>query len=170
MSRIIVALERAGLSVTRALSAFGLLALLLLAGMTLADGLARWLLNAPIEGVRDAGSLVIAVAVACLLPVGLAERSHITIRMAESAFGPAVSRWLDAGAAVLVALLTGAMCWQFFLYAGKVAHAHETTWILKWPRAPFWYAVAAILVIGVAVQLVVVLTQIQRAAGAKSAA
>ena len=169
MSLPIRMLERAGLSVTRSLSAFGLFALLLLAAMTLADGLARWLLNAPIEGVRDAGSLVIAVAVACLLPVGLAERSHITIRVAESVFGPAVSRWLDAAAAVLVALLMGAMCWQIFLYAGKVAHANETTWILLWPRAPFWYAVAGILVIGVAVQVVVALAQIQRAAGGKSA-
>ncbi len=170
MTRAIAALERAGLTATRALSAFGLFALLLLAAMTLADGLARWLLNAPIEGVRDAGSLVIAVAVACLLPVGLAERSHITIRVAASAFGATAAQWLDAAAAVLVALLMGAMCWQFFLYAGKVAQAHETTWILKWPRAPFWYAVAVILVVGVIVQLIVVAGQFHRIGRAERAA
>ncbi len=164
---MIQTLERVGLAVTRSLSAFGLLALMLLAAMTLADGLARWILNAPIEGVRDAGSLVIAVAVACLLPVGLAERSHITIRVAEPLLGATASKWLDAAAAVLVAVLMGAICWQFFLYAGKAAKANETTWILKWPRAPFWYGVAGILVVGVAVQIVVALSLVHRLAAGK---
>ena len=162
MSAGIGALERAGLTATRSLSALGLMALLLLAAMTLADGLACWLLNAPIEGVRDAGSLVIAVAIASLLPVGLAERSHITIRIAESVFGRRPAELLDAAAAVLVATVMCVMCWQFFVYAGKVAQAHETTWILKWPRAPFWYAVSCILAIGAAVQIVVALADIER--------
>ena len=50
-------LEKLGLGATRALSALGLTALLFLAVMTLADGLARWLLNQPIEGVRDVAAL-----------------------------------------------------------------------------------------------------------------
>jgi TRAP-type transport system small permease protein len=61
---------------------------LILAGLTLADGLMRWLANRPIEGVRDVGALAIAVAVACCLPIGLAEKSNITIRLAETAIGP----------------------------------------------------------------------------------
>ena len=165
MSRVIRALERAGLVATRALAALGLLALLLLASMTLADGLARWLLNAPIEGVRDAGSLVIAVAITSLFPVGLAERGHISIRMAESVFGRSAANFLDAAAAVVVALVMCLMCWQFFVYAGKVAQANETTWILKWPRAPFWYAVSWILAVGAAVQIVIALADVQRVAG-----
>ena len=63
-------LERVGLTLTRALSVVGLVALMALAAMTLADGLARWLANRPIEGVRDAGALIVAVAVACCIPVG----------------------------------------------------------------------------------------------------
>lgn len=43
-------LERFGLMATRALSALGLAGLMFLALMTLFDGLARWLLNQPIEG------------------------------------------------------------------------------------------------------------------------
>lgn len=157
---MIAALERAALGATRALSAVGLAALLCLAAMTLADGLARWLLNAPIEGVRDVGSLVIAVAVACLLPVGLAERSHITIRVAQSVFGARAAQWLDLAAALLVTIVMGVICWQFFIYAGKIAQAGETTWILKWPRAPFWYGVASILAVGAAVQAIVLMRQV----------
>ena len=51
-------LERLGLSATRALSALGLSALLFLAVLTLVDGLARWLLNQPIEGVRDVAAVL----------------------------------------------------------------------------------------------------------------
>ena len=85
-------LERAGLAATRALSGAGLLALMFLAVMTLADGLARWLANQPIEGVRDIGAVAIALAVSCCLPVGLMERSNITIRFVESAVGPAAGK------------------------------------------------------------------------------
>jgi TRAP-type C4-dicarboxylate transport system permease small subunit len=157
---MIPALELAALGASRALSALGLTGLLCLASMTLADGLARWLFSAPIEGVRDAGSLVIAVAVACMLPVGLAERSHITIRIMQTVLGDRVARWLDLVAAILVTLVMVVICWQFFIYAGKIAQAGETTWILKWPRAPFWYGVAVALAAGAAVQAIVLLRQI----------
>ena len=76
--------------------------------------------------------------------------------------GRRAAELLDAAAAVLVATVMCVMCWQFFVYSGKVAHAHETTWILKWPRAPFWYAVSCILAIGAAVQIVVALADIER--------
>jgi TRAP-type transport system small permease protein len=163
---VLALIERIGLGTTRALSAIGLIALLILAGLTLADGLMRWLANQPIEGVRDVGALAIAVAVACCLPIGLAERSNITIRLAESSLGARIGRpvgqALDVFAAMVVAIVMAVMSWQFFVYAGKIAHANETTWVLKIPRAPFWYAVTAILAIAVLVQLIVVALEIAR--------
>jgi TRAP-type transport system small permease protein len=158
-------LERFGLVGTRALSAAGLIALMLLAALTLADGLARWLLNQPIEGVRDVGALAIAVAVACCLPVGLMERSNITIRLAEAVGGARLGRFLDLVAAILVALVVGAIAWQFFLFAGKTARANETTMILQIPRAPFWYGVAWLFVFALVVQLIVVVLEGARCFG-----
>lgn len=158
-------LERLGLYGTRVLSAGGLVALMVLAGLTLADGLARWLVNQPIEGVRDVGALAIAVAIACCLPVGLMEKSNISIRVAESVLGPRAGRALDVLAAIAVAVIVALMCWQFFVFAEKIARANETTWILKIPRAPFWYAVAWLLVCAVAVQCLVVAIEIARLAG-----
>ena len=155
-------LERIGLISTRALSLVGLVALMALAAMTLADGLLRWLANSPIEGVRDVGALAIAVAVSCCLPAGLMEGSHISIRVAGSLFGAAANRALDALAALVVEAVTAAMAWEFTLYAGKLAHAGETTWVLKIPVAPFWYCVAAILWIAVLVQAVVVVLQLSK--------
>lgn len=158
-------LERIGLLATRGLSVLGLAGLMLLALMTLFDGLARWLLNQPIEGVRDLGAVAVALAVSCCLPVGLMERSNIAIRLAGHVFGQRVGRLLDATAALLVAAVVAAMGWQFLVFAGKIARANETTWILKIPTAPFWYGVCAILALAFIVQLIVLALEVGRLAG-----
>lgn len=151
---MLAALERVSLAATRALSVVGLLALMGLAAMTLLDGLLRWLVNRPIEGVRDIGGLAIAVAIACCLPVVLVERGNITIRlggMLSRTFG----RLLDALAAVLVCLVLAATAWQFWIYAVKMSRAHETTFVLQIPIAPFWFGVDAILWCATLVQAIV---------------
>lgn len=159
---MLASLERAALLGTRALSVIGLVALLLLAAMTLADGVLRWLANRPIEGVRDAGALAIALAVSCCIPAGLAERSNITIRIVEH-FNRRAGRVFDALAAIAVEAVLIAMAWQFFVYASKLARAGETTWVLKLPTAPFWYGVDAILWCAVIVQAIVVAIELNKA-------
>jgi TRAP-type C4-dicarboxylate transport system permease small subunit len=156
-------LERIGLGATRALSVAGLLLLMALAAMTLADGLLRWLANRPIEGVRDLGAVIVAVAVCCCIPVGLMERANISIRVAKDLLGERASRVLDAFAALAALAVIGAMAWEFTVYAGKIARVGETTWILKIPTAPFWYLVAGILWLAVAVQLIVLVLEIGKA-------
>ena len=158
-------LERTGLSATRALSGAGLVALMFLAVMTLADGLARWLANRPIEGVRDIGAVAIALAVSCCIPVGLMERGNITIRFIESFAGAALGKVFDALAALLVAAVVAAMAWQFTSFAGKIARAGETTWVLKIPTAPFWYGVSVILWCALLVQCIVVALEVARCLG-----
>ena len=145
---MLAALERLTLTATRALSVVGLIALMALAAMTLADGLLRWLANRPIEGVRDLGGLAIAVAIACCIPAGLVERGNIAIRLGAS-------KVLDAFAALLVTAVLAAAAWQFWIYAAKMARARETTFVLQIPVAPFWFGVDLILWIAVLVQLIV---------------
>jgi TRAP-type transport system small permease protein len=155
------ALEQAALAATRALSVVGLAALMGLAGMTLADGLMRWIANQPIEGVRDLGGLAIAVAIACCIPIVMSERRNITIRLAAEA-SPAFSRVLDAVAAVVVCMVLAAMAWQLGLYAAKMARAQETTFVLQIPVAPFWLGVDVILWCAVLVQAIGALRDIAR--------
>jgi TRAP-type transport system small permease protein len=155
------ALEQAALAATRALSVIGLAALMGLAGMTLADGLMRWVANQPIEGVRDLGGLAIAVAIACCLPIVMSERRNITIRLAAEV-SPRLSRVLDAVAAVVVCAVLAAMAWQLGLYAAKMARANETTFVLQIPVAPFWLGVDVILWCAVVVQAIAALRDIAR--------
>jgi TRAP-type transport system small permease protein len=151
---MLAALERITLNATRALSVVGLIALMGLAAMTLADGLLRWLANRPIEGVRDLGGLAIAVAIACCIPVGLVERGNIAIRLG-GALSPRLGKILEALAALIVFVVLALAAWQFWLYAAKMAHAHETTFVLQIPIAPFWFGVDAILWCATLVQLIV---------------
>lgn len=149
------AIERYARVGTRALSVLGLCALMGLAMLTLADGLARWLLNSPIEGVRDVGALALAVAIASCLPAGMLERGNITIRLVGTFAGRRAGQLFDVFASIAVAVVLALMAYEFFLHAWKLARANETTWILKIPTAPFWYGVDAILWCAVLVQLIV---------------
>jgi TRAP-type C4-dicarboxylate transport system permease small subunit len=158
---MLAALERLTLTATRALSVVGLIALMGLATMTLADGLLRWLANRPIEGVRDLGGLAIAVAIACCIPVGLMERGNIAIRLG-GLFHPTVGKLLDAIAALIVCVVLALAAWQFWLYAAKMARAHETTFVLQIPIAPFWFGVDVLLWLAVTVQLIVALRDMAR--------
>ena len=142
-------------ALARALAVLGLGALLCFAAMTIADGLLRFFFASPIDVVRDAGSLVAAFAVACCIPVAIVERSNITIRFLSSVAGSRVGQVADVAAAVLVEVVLLLMTWQFVLFA-REAHATGTaTWMLRIPTAPVWAAVALILGISAALQVVV---------------
>lgn len=156
---MLAALERIALGATRCLAVVGLTALMSLAVMTLADGLMRWIVNRPIEGVRDLSGLAIALAIACCFPVVMIERGNITIRLAEKV-SPTFSRVLEFLAAALVCVITAALSWQIWLYAAKMARARETTFVLQIPIAPFWYGVSIIFACAVLVQLIVTIRAI----------
>lgn len=155
-------LERLALGATRALSVVGLTALMSLAVMTIADGLMRSLANHPIEGVRDLGGLAIALAIACCLPVVMIEKGNITIRLLE-AVSPRLSRTLEMIATALVLCVLVALAWQIWLYATKMMRAHETTFVLQIPVAPFWFAVSVILACAILAQAIVVLRAVSAA-------
>jgi TRAP-type C4-dicarboxylate transport system permease small subunit len=148
-------LERIARGGTRALSMFGLFALMVLAFITLANGLLRWAFHYPIAGVVDVGALAIAIAVSCCIPMSMMERSHIAFRLLSS-ITPRLGSVLNMLADIAVAVVLGLMAWQFAVYAGELMLTGESTYVLKIPVGPFWYVSGAIIAIAAAVQCVVV--------------
>jgi TRAP-type C4-dicarboxylate transport system permease small subunit len=132
-----------------------LVALMVLAFITLANGLLRWAVNQPIAGVVDVGALAIAIAVSCCIPISQMERSHIAFRLV-STMSPALGRLLDVFADIAVTVVLALMAWQFWVYAGDLVATGERTYVLKIPAAPFWYAADIIIWIAALVQCVVV--------------
>lgn len=163
---LVLTLERLVVRLTRATAVLGLVLLLALAGMTVVDGMMRWLANQPIDGVRDVGALIIANAVAASLPVVLAERANITVEFAASLFGRFGARLCNVVAGIVVLVVMAAMAWQFQLFTNGLARAGQTTWVLQWKVAPFWQATTVLIALCVPVQAVVVLRDIARLTGA----
>jgi len=160
MSALLIKANKAALVLSQALAGLGLIALLVLATMTMVDGALRWLVNRPIEGVRDVGSLAIAFAVSGCMPIALIEKAHISVHLFESAIGGRFKQILTLFASCAVAVVSSLLAWEFWLYAGKLARGHETTVVLRIPTAPFWYAVDIVLWCAFAVQLVVTMNDL----------
>ena len=93
------------------------------------------------------------------------ERSNISIKFVETFISARAGMWFDAVAAALVETVMLLMAWEFFVFAGKLAKAGETTWVLKIATAPFWYGVDAILWCAVLVQAIVVALETARCFG-----
>lgn len=149
----------------RTLAVFGLALLMLFATSTLLDGVLRGTMNTTIEPVRDIGGLIVAIAVACCLPLGMWERQNITITIIDKLVSERAGQALSVFAALIVALITIAIAYQLQSYAGKLLRASERTIMLGVPSAPFWYIVAGLLWWTAVVQSLVALTEIARLFG-----
>ncbi len=160
--RMFGVLERLVARAARMLALVGLGVLLLFAAATLFDGALRGLFNHPIEAVRDLGGSVVSVAVACCLPLGLMERSNISIKVIDLWLPAAGARLLEVFAAVVVQVIIFFVALEFYWYGRDFAKSGETTLMLGIPMAPFWYAVDAVLWLAVLVQMVVLAREVLR--------
>ena len=143
-----------------ALAVAGLSLLLMLAVFTLPDGLLRAIANMPIDLVREIGDMVAAISGACCLPIVLLRRNNIVLRLFDRVLPPSDVRVLDTLAALLVEVVMIGMAWQFYLFGLKTLRAGDVTWMLNWPKAPFWFAVDVIIWAAVAVQTFVLIEEI----------
>ena len=148
---------------SQVVSLIGLIGLLILAAMTVAEALLRWLLDFPILGIPDVSSLVITVAVASCFPLVFAERRNITVRLVGNLLGQRISMVLEAFGYLVSIGIFCLMVWQLWIFTGEVAASHETTVVVRLPIAP-WYRAATLLVaLCVPVQVVVFCSQLKSA-------
>jgi C4-dicarboxylate transporter DctM subunit len=141
------------------LAVAGLLLLLILAVFTLLDGLLRAVANTPIDLVREIGDMVAAICGTCCLPIVLLHQNNIVLRIFEKILPPPGVRVIDTLAALLIEIVMIGMAWQFWLFGIKAMRAGDVTWLLNWPKAPFWFAVDGILWAAVAVQTFVLIEE-----------
>ena len=149
-------LMRVAEAICRGLAAFGLIALIGLAGLTVLSGLGRSMFSAPIEFVNDAGSLVAATAVASCFPMALLHKSNISIDLLSLVLPRWAARPVGLSADLLVLVVAAAMARQVFVYAAKQLRAGDSSAMLEIPTAPFWFYVGLMLAIAAAIQLFVV--------------
>ena len=148
---------------TRWLALVGLIGLVAVALVTIADVLLRWLFNSPVDGVSEISRLVVAVAIASFFPMALADRHHISIEFRGAWLGPRARLWLDSLAHLVTSVFFLVLGWQFIDYTVEVNESGETTWLLGWSVAPWWTVTTIFMLICIPVQAVVFYRQIRAA-------
>ena len=157
MIRMFKRLDAWTLQGARLFAILGLAGVLALSFAIVIDVLARWLLNAPIAGVRDLSSLFVAIAIAASFPACIAECQHITIRFLGRLTGPKYEALFDTFGHLIALAVFFMIAWQLWLYADGLAAEGEVTMILGWPLSPWWRTVSIIMAFCVPVQICVLL-------------
>lgn len=146
--------------VTLLVALIGLIGLLFLAAMTVAEVIIRWLFNYGVPGVADVSSLVIAVSLASGFGLVCSRNRHISVRFLGEALGPRASCILDAFGALVTLGVFSVVTWQMGRYALELVTLKETTWVLLWPKAPWFMVVTLLLALTIPSQLLVFLMQL----------
>ncbi|MBL8386407.1 MAG: TRAP transporter small permease subunit [Burkholderiales bacterium] len=159
-------LERHAARVARILALGAAAVLLALALATMADVLLRKFANRPIHGFNDVATLATAIIIAACFPALLVARANVTIRIVGSALGTRAARWLDAFGALVTAAFFVLMAWQYVRFSAELSRSGEATAILRWPIAPWWWVVAALVAVTALAGLVVLARAVRDAADA----
>lgn len=155
--------ERILLAVTRPVAFVGVLGMLVVAGVTVANGAMRWLTGGGIVALNEVVAMIFAVAIAATLPAGAAQRVNLRIDLLGAQMSERLRRWLGVAGSVLLVLFLFLLARELQAYAGRMLAQGRTTPILGWPVGPFMQAVAVLAWLTVAVQAVITLQDLVRA-------
>jgi tripartite ATP-independent transporter DctM subunit len=149
--------------VCRVIASFCVLGMLVMAGITLADVLMRWIFSRGITALNEIIEMAFSVAIAACIPAGLATGVNLKIDILAGRMSPRTFAWLHALGSIALLVFYGVLGWRVFVFAQTLAASGRTTLILGWPQAPFIFAVAAVLLFGSFVQAVICWNQVARA-------
>jgi TRAP-type C4-dicarboxylate transport system permease small subunit len=144
------------------IAAIGLLALTVLAVVTMLDIAGRELFRVPISGFSDIADLIVVFAAASCFPISLIERHHVSVRFLGK-LNWRLREVLDLMGHTLTLAVFVLMCWQVAVYALDVYQSGQTTWLIRIPVWPLWFATASIVAVCVPAQALIVADQAQRA-------
>ena len=137
--------------------------MLVVALVTTADVLLRWLANAPIHGLNEIVGMSMAIAVAATLPAGSSQRVNLTIDLLQGRISIRSVAWLKVSSAVLLLGFYVLLAWRVGLYAEKLQARDAETIFVRLPMAPFVWAITAFLTVSAIVQTVTLLVNVRYA-------
>ncbi len=129
--------------------------MLTLAILTVIDVALRFFLSAPIHGLDEATSLLMAVIVISTFPVGIMERNHITIDLLQDVLGPRRAKIGEFIGAALLLIFLAILTWRLGVHASRIGARGDMTMIVGIPKAPFWWAATAVLALCLPMQMIV---------------
>ena len=138
---------------TQRVAFVGVMGMLFIAFMTIADVVLRFLFSAPIAGMGEVTSMVLAVTVAACLPAGAASGVNLTVELFDTRVSAAARERLRLFGALVLLVFYAFLAWRVGVYAHNLGARNSVTVYLAIPMAPFIWTVAGFLVISALMQL-----------------
>ena len=138
---------------TQRVAFVGVMGMLFIAFMTIADVVLRFLFSAPIAGMGEVTSMVLAVTVAACLPAGAASGVNLTVELFDTRVSAAARGRLRLFGALVLLVFYAFLAWRVGVYAHNLQARNSVTVYLAIPMAPFIWMVAGFLVISALMQL-----------------
>lgn len=163
LSAFLDTLEAWCVSLTRPLAFLGVMGMLIVSGVTMVDILLRWLLSSGVTAMNEIVAMVFAITITACLPHGVALAINLKLDLLESWIIGRLMAWINVVGMALVLLLLSLLTWRLTIYAGTLAAEGRTTVILRWPQAPFIYAMTALFGLCALIQVVVLANALVKA-------
>jgi C4-dicarboxylate transporter, DctM subunit len=146
--------ETRTIAITQRISFIGVLAMLGVGILNALDVLIlRALFKAPITGSNEVFATVFATAIAAVLAGGLADRTTLEIDLLEKWLSARTVAVLRAIGAALYFIVILAIAWRVMIYSYEAFRAGRQTMLLQWKLWPFYFAISALFMICVPIQL-----------------
>ena len=156
-------ISRAIIGGSRVVALAGLLGLLMIALVTVGEGVGRSMFGIVAMGATDLFSVVLSVALAACFPLILAERRSITIRMVGNLVGPRGKALLESFGNLLTLGFFVVVVWQLWVYSGELFRDNVTTYQLQWHLFPWYYTATVFFALCVPVQAIVLYDHLRQA-------
>ena len=156
MESLIAKVDGWGIALTRRVAFGGVIAMLIIATVSIADVILRAVADSPIAGLNEITEVFFAVAIAACFPAGLTQRIHITVDLLANRYGPQVTAWLKFAGSVTLFWMFTLLAWRLADIAAELTEARDISTILEIPVWPFIWAVAGIVALGAIFQFFVI--------------
>ena len=163
MESLIAKVDGWGIALTRRVAFGGVIAMLIIATVSIADVILRAVADSPIAGLNEITEVFFAVAIAACFPAGLTQRIHITVDLLANRYGPQVTAWLKFAGSVMLFWMFTLLAWRLADIAAELTEARDISTILEIPVWPFIWAVAGIVALGAIFQFFVIGVEATRA-------
>lgn len=155
--------ENAARAAADRISALGVLCILGIGIVTVADVVMRVALNRPITGLNEITSPLLALGIVACFPAGFAHRVNITIDLVERVAGKVTIAWLRVFGATLLFVFLLLVTWRLGLIAQKYIARGQTSAMLDLPAGQMLYGITAVLSLSLPVQIVQILQMLKAA-------
>jgi TRAP-type C4-dicarboxylate transport system permease small subunit len=146
---------------TNVLALIGMIGLVGLAFLVVADVLSRFLFAIPVRATENVIEVTIPIVVACCLPSGLVHGQDVAIRFLGGWVGRMAEDWLELFAMLATLVFYIVLTWQVGIYANELAADNRLTAIVRLPMSPFWWGTTALLVFAIVAQALVIAARIR---------